>query len=117
MHPNDEDKHASYCYKVMSFGLKNAGATYKRLMNMILAPMLRRNVQAYVDDMVVTFEEEKQHVADMEELFETVCKYNMKLNTEKCVFGVEAGKFLGFMLTVLKMDEASSLPSFSVRLM
>jgi len=60
MHPRDECKTAFmtetcyYCYKVMSFGLKNAGATYQRLMDKVLAPMLGRNVQAYVDDMVVT---------------------------------------------------------------
>ena len=56
-------------------------------------------MQANVDDMVVTSEEKKQHVTDLEELFETIDKYNLKLNLEKCVFGVEAGKFLGFMLT------------------
>ena len=92
-------EHTSYCYKVMPFSLKNGGATYQRLMDRILAPMLRRNVQAYVDNMVVTSGEQKQHVANLEELFETVAKYNLKLNPEKCVFGVEAGKFLGFMLT------------------
>jgi len=60
MHPMDEEKTAfmtersCYCYKVMPFGLKNEGATYQRLMDKVLAPMLRRNVQAYVDDMVVT---------------------------------------------------------------
>jgi len=60
MHPRDESKTAfmtetcSYCYKVMPFGLKNAGTTYQRLMDKVLAPMLGRNVQAYVDDMVVT---------------------------------------------------------------
>ena len=56
-------------------------------------------MQAYVDDMVVTSTEQEQHVADLEELFVTIAKYNMKLNLEKCVFGVEAGKFLGFLLT------------------
>ena len=60
MHPRDECKTAfmtetfCYCYTVMPFGLKNAGATYQRLMDKVLAPMLGRNVQAYVDDMVVT---------------------------------------------------------------
>jgi len=68
-------------------------------MDRILAPMLGQNVQAYVDNMVVTSEQEKQHVVDLVELFETVGKYNLKLNPEKCVFGVETGKFLGFMLT------------------
>ena len=105
MHPRDECKTAfmtetcSYCYKVMPFGLKNAGATYQRLMDQVLPPMLGRNVQAYIDDMVVTSHERGQHAADLEELFATIARYRLKLNPEKCVFGVEAGKFLGFMLT------------------
>jgi len=57
---------------VLPFGLKNAGATYQRLMNKVLASMLGRNVQAYVDDMIVTSLEKSQHVADLEELFVTV---------------------------------------------
>jgi len=88
-----------YCYKVMSFGLKNAGATYQQLMDRVLAPMIGRNVQTYVDDMVVTSQMKNQHVADLEELFTTIAKYRLKLNPEKCVFGVEASKFLGFLLT------------------
>jgi len=105
MHPRDEGKTTfmtetcSYCYKVMSFGLKNAGATYRRLMDNVLVPMLGRNVQAYVDDMVVTSRNRRRHTIDMEELFATISKYRLKLNPEKCVFGVEAGKFLGFLLT------------------
>ena len=104
MHPRDECKTvfmtelSCYCYKVMPFGLKNARATYKRLMDRVLAPMLGQNVQAYVDDMVVTSQRE-QHVADLEELFTTIAKYRLKLNPEKCVFRVEAGKFLRFLLT------------------
>ena len=61
--------------------------------------MLGRNVYAYVDDMVVASQDRAQHMADLEELFVTISKYRLKLNPEKCVFGVEAGKFLGFMLT------------------
>jgi len=86
MHPRDESKTAfmtetcSYCYKVMSFGLKNAGATYQRLMDKVLAPMLGRNVQAYVDDMVVTSHERGQHTTDLEELFATISRYHLKLN-------------------------------------
>jgi len=105
MHPRDESKTTfmiernNYCYKVMPFGLKNAGATYQRLMDKVLAPMLGRNVQTYVDDMVVTSHERGQHAADLEEPFATISKYRLKLNPEKCVFGVETGKFLGFMLT------------------
>ena len=105
MHPRDEYKMAfmtetsNYCYKVMLFGLKNACATYQRLMDKVLAPMLGRNVQAYVDDMVVTSQERGQQITDLEELFSTIAKYRLKLNPEKCVFGVEVGKFLGFLLT------------------
>jgi len=83
----------------MSFGLKNAGATYQRLIDRVLATMLGRNVHAYVDDMVVTSQERGQYVTDLEELFATITKYHLKLNPEKCMFGVEAGKFLGFLLT------------------
>jgi len=61
--------------------------------------MTARNVQAYVDDMVVTSQQREQHVADLEELFTTIAKYKLKLNPKKCVFGVDAGKFLGFLLT------------------
>jgi len=105
MHPRDESKTTfmtetcNYYYKVMPFGLKNVGATYQRLMDKVLAPMLGRNVHAYVDDMVVTSREKGRHPADLEELFATIAKYRLKLNPEKCVFGVEARKFLGFMLT------------------
>jgi len=105
MHPMDECKTAfmtewsCYCYKVIPFRLKNARATYQRLMDRVLSPMLGRNVQAYVDDMVVTSREKEQHVADLDELFTTIAKYGVKLNPEKCIFDVEAGKFLGFLLT------------------
>jgi len=100
-HPRDDCKMtfmiklSCYCYKVMPFGLKNAGATYQRLMDRVLAPMIGRNVQAYVDDMVVTSQVKGQHM----ELFTMIAKYKLKLNPKKCVFGVEAGKFLGFLLT------------------
>ena len=104
MHPRDECKTtfmielSCYCYKVMPFGLKNAGATYQRLMDRVLAPMIERNVQAYVNDMVVTSQVKDQHIADLEELFTTIAKYRLKLNPGKCVFGVEVSKFLGFLL-------------------
>jgi len=83
----------------MPFGLKNAGSTYQRLMDRVLAPMLGRNVQAYVDDIVVTSQQKEQHVADLEELFTTIAKYRLKLNPKKCVLRVEAGKFSGYLLT------------------
>nr|KYP76256.1 Retrovirus-related Pol polyprotein from transposon 17.6 [Cajanus cajan] len=105
MHPADEDKtafiadQANYCYKVMPFGLKNAGATYQSLMDKVLVNQLGRNVEAYVDDMVVKSMSLDRHLYDLQELFETIGKYQLKLNPEKCSFGVQAGKFLGFLLT------------------
>ena len=72
MHLRDESKTAfmtetsSYCYKLMPFGWKNAVATYQRLMDKVLAPMLGRNVFAYVDDMVVASKDRAQHVANLE---------------------------------------------------
>jgi len=68
-------------------------------MDRVLALMIGRNVQAYVNDMVVTSMEKDQHIVDLEELFTTIARYNLKLNPEKCVFGVEVNKFLGFLLT------------------
>ena len=88
-----------FCYKVMSFGLKNAGATYQRLMNKMFAHQIGRNVQVYVDDMLVKSLHEDDHLSDLHETFDTLRLYNMKLNLGKCTFGVTAGKFLGFMIS------------------
>ena len=88
-----------FCYKVMSFGLKNAGATYQRLMNKMYAHQIGRNVQVYVDDMLVKSLRENDHLDDLQETFDTFRSYNMKLNPSKYVFGVTAGKFLGFMVS------------------
>ena len=111
MHPGDEDKTAfmgeaaNYCYKVMPFGLKNAGITYQRLMDRILHLLIGRNVQVYVDDMVVTSTQSSDHHSDLSELFTTINKYGLKLNSDKCVFGVKAGKFLDFLLTERGIEE------------
>ena len=83
----------------MPFDLKNAGATYQRLMNRMFAPQIGRNVQVYVDDMLVKSQREEDHLEDLRETFDTLCSYNMKLNPGKCAFRVTAGKFLGFMVS------------------
>ena len=83
----------------MSFKLKNAGATYQRLMNKMFAHQIGRNVQVYVDDMLVKSLREDDHLDDLQETFDTLWSYNMKLNPNKCAFGVTAGKFLGFMVS------------------
>ena len=88
-----------FCYKVMSFGLKNTGATYQRLMNKMFAHQIGRNVQIYVDDMLVKSRKEDDHLDDLRETFNTLCSYNMKLNLGKCAFRVMAGKFLRFMVS------------------
>ncbi|XP_075658773.1 uncharacterized protein LOC142628594 [Castanea sativa] len=87
-----------FYYKVMSFGLKNAGATYQRLMNRMFAHQIGRNVEVYVDDMLIKSVREDDHLNDLRETFEMLRLYNMKLNPRKCMFRVTTGKFLGFMV-------------------
>ena len=84
-----------FCYKVMPFEIKNTGAMYQRLMNKMFTHQIGRNVQVYVDDMLVKSLHENDHLDDLQETFDTLRSYNMKLNPSKCVFGVTAGKFLG----------------------
>ena len=88
-----------FCYKVMLFGLKNASATYQRLMYKMFANQIETNVQVYVDDMLVKSRREDNHLEDLKETFDILCSYNMKLNPSKCAFGVMVGKFLGFMVS------------------
>ena len=88
-----------YYYKVMPFGLKNARATYQRLVNKMFNKQFGRNMEVYVDDMLVKSKEELAHLDDLRETFATLKQYQMKLNTGKCVFGVASGKFLGFMVS------------------
>ena len=88
-----------YYYKVMPFGLKNAGATYQRLVNKMFSKQIDRNMEVYVDDMLVKSKEELAHLDDLRETFVTLKQYQMKLNPSKCVFGVASGKFLGFMVS------------------
>ena len=105
MAPKDEEKttfitnRGLYCYRVMPFGLKNAGATYQRLVNKIFKEQIGRNMEVYVDDMLVKSKSSRNHVADLEETFGALRKYRMKLNPTKCAFGVTSGKFLGFMVS------------------
>ncbi|CAA0839466.1 Unknown protein, partial [Striga hermonthica] len=89
----------TYCYVVMPFGLKNAGATYQRLVDQIFKDQLGRNMEVYVDDMLVKSKKEDDHSADLRETFQTLRRFGMKLNPAKCSFGVKSGKFLGYMVT------------------
>ncbi|RDY11317.1 Retrovirus-related Pol polyprotein from transposon 17.6, partial [Mucuna pruriens] len=84
---------------VMPFGLKNAGATYQRLMDKIFQGVLGADVEVYVDDMVVKSQGVAEHCEALGRVFHTLRKHQLRLNPGKCSFGVHAGKFLGFMLT------------------
>ena len=81
----------------MSFSLKNAGATYQRLVNKIFKPLIGRTIEVYVDDMITKSKNSTDHVRHLEETFELLRKCKIKLNPEKCAFGVSSGKFLVFL--------------------
>ena len=83
----------------MPFGLKNASTTYQRLMNKMFMQQIRRNVQVYVNDMLLKSKREEDHLGNLKETFNTFRSYNMKLNPNKCAFGVTTGKFLGFTVS------------------
>ena len=85
-----------YCYKVMSFGLKNAGATYQHLVNMMFKEQIGKTIEVYVDDMVIKLKTNTDHVIHLSNTFAILRKYRMKLNPLKCMFGVAFRKFLGF---------------------
>jgi len=90
--------HANYFYKVMPFGLKNSGATYQRLMDKVFSHLMGKCVEVYVDDMVVKSPSHHQHAQDLSAVFSALRQYNLRLNPDKFVFGVDRSKFLGFML-------------------
>ncbi|GKC26761.1 reverse transcriptase domain-containing protein [Tanacetum coccineum] len=101
----DEEKtafHTSqgvYCYTKMPFGLKNAGATYQRLVDKAFDSQVGRNIEVYVDDLVIKSYTEAEMLRDIEETFRTLRKINMKLNPKKCTFGAVEGMFLGYTIT------------------
>jgi hypothetical protein len=88
-----------YCYVCMPFDLKNAGATFQRLMHKALGAQMGRNAEAYVDDIVVKTRESRTFIEDLEETFANLRKVNIKLNPAKCAFGVPSGKLLGFLVS------------------
>ena len=88
----------TYCYRVMSFGLKNAGATYQRLVNRMFQKQIGATMEVYIDDMLVKSTTAGLHIAHLSEAFQILRNYNMKLNPAKCAFGVSGGKFLGFIV-------------------
>ena len=88
-----------YCYNTMPFGLKNAGATYQRCMQACLKDQIGRNVQVYVDDIVIKTKEARTLIDDLRETFDNLDRYRIKLNPEKCAFGVPSGQLLGYFIS------------------
>uniref|UniRef100_A0A2N9IYR9 Uncharacterized protein n=1 Tax=Fagus sylvatica TaxID=28930 RepID=A0A2N9IYR9_FAGSY len=104
MSPN-EDKKTAFCkpignfyYIVMSFSLKNVGATYQRTMTAMFHDMMHREIEDYVDDIVVKSKIREDHFGILKKVFERCRLYKLKMNPLKCAFGVSAGKFLGFLV-------------------
>jgi hypothetical protein len=87
-----------FCYQVMPFGLKNAGATYQRMMQNCLESQIGRNIQVYIDDVVITIRKEEFLISDLAETFDNLNRYKLKLNPTKCSFGVSVRQLLGFLV-------------------
>ncbi|KAA3460439.1 hypothetical protein EPI10_027100 [Gossypium australe] len=105
MHPEDMEKTTfitlcgTFCYKVMPFGLKTAGATYQREMVTLFHNMMHKEIEVYVDDMIAKSQTEKEHVQVLRKLFLRLRKFQLKLNPTKCTFGARSGKLLGFVVS------------------
>ena len=88
-----------YCYKVMPFGLKNASATYQRVTTTLLHYLIHKEVEVYVDDMIVKSKDSERHIPALQKFFERIQFYKLRLNPKKCTFGVTSKKLLGFMIS------------------
>jgi hypothetical protein len=89
----------AFCYTSMPFGLKNAGATYQRAIQTCLADHWGKRIEAYVDDVVIKTENSDNFIEYLQQVFNSLRRYRWKLNLEKCVFWVPAGKLLGFIVS------------------
>ncbi|XP_058722923.1 uncharacterized protein LOC131594738 [Vicia villosa] len=89
----------TFCYKVMPFGLKNAGATYQRAMVTLFHDMIHKEIEVYVDDMIAKSHTEEEHLVHLQKLFERLREFRLRLNPNKCTFGVRSGKLLGFVVS------------------
>ncbi|XP_027157186.1 uncharacterized protein LOC113758608 [Coffea eugenioides] len=89
----------TYCYRTMPFGLKNAGATYQRLVNKLFQNQIGRSMEVYVDDIIVKSRTDQQLIPDLREILDILWESRMRLNPKKCTFGVRSGRFLGFLVS------------------
>ena len=89
----------TFCYRVMPFGLKNIGATYQRAVTTLFHDMMHRDVEVYVDDMIIKSQGRADHLAALERFFDRIRQFRLRLNPRKCTFGVTSGKFLGHIIS------------------
>ncbi|KAA3469334.1 protein NYNRIN-like [Gossypium australe] len=105
IHPEDMEKTTfiilwgTFCYKVMPFGLKNAGATYQRAMVTLFHDMTHKEIEVYVDDMIAKSRTKNEHIEVLKKLFLRLRKFQLKLNPAKCTFRARSGKLLGSIVS------------------
>ena len=105
MTPEDREKTScitewgTYCYRVMPFGLKNVGATYQRASTTLFHDMMHRDVEVYVDDMIVKSHDRASNWATLKRFFKRIKRFTLRLNPKKCTFRVTYGKLLGYMIS------------------
>jgi hypothetical protein len=94
----------TYYYVCMPEGLKNANSTFYRMTQILLQNQIDRNVFSYVDDIVVTSKKQVKHITDLTETFTNMGEDHLKLNPEKCIFGVHKGKVLGCIVSMKDIE-------------
>ena len=94
----------NYHYKVMQFGLKNAGSTYQRMMTRMFEPQLGKNIKIYANDIMVKSKVVSEHLGDLGSIFDVLKRHKLRLNASKCSFGVGLGKFLGYMVKYKEIE-------------
>ena len=105
MAPKDVEKTSfitewgTYCYRVMPFRLKNVGATYQRVATTLFHDIMHRDVEVYVDDMIVKSRDKVDHLATLQRFFERIRRFRLRLNPKKCTFGVTSRKLLGHIVS------------------
>jgi hypothetical protein len=92
------------CWVTAPFGLKNAGATYQRMMQNCLGSQIGRNIQVYIDDVVITTMKEESLISDLAETFNNLNRYKLKLNPTKYSFSISAGQLLGFLVLARRIE-------------
>jgi hypothetical protein len=96
-----------FCYQVMPFSLKNAEATYQRMMQNCIGSQIGRNIQVYINDIVITTRKEESLIDDLKETFDNLDRYKLKLNPTTCSFGVLARQLLGFLVLTREIEANS----------